>query len=192
MLLVAVPVLSLAALTLFTEEIAFAVERLGVEDTVDARLVQANAGRQMFYAKPLFGWGFDSYDRHDWKFMERVGNAAPTRWDVRYGTSHNTYVTILAETGLFGLFFQFFPVVWWLVRTIRTIPRLPRRGFWSWRLLVVIWLPLISFLTIGQFLDFRFSWFSIGTFWLVLGLVPNMTQAFLGQTYTRMRRRPVT
>ncbi|MFP4393680.1 MAG: O-antigen ligase family protein [Anaerolineales bacterium] len=165
--------------TILADEVAFALKRLGVQDTVDSRIVLANAGREMFYAKPLWGWGFGNYDRYDWKFMVRVGSAAPTDWDINKGTSHNTYLTILAEMGLVGFFLQFFAVLWWLRLTIKVLPRLPREGFWSWRLLVLLWLSIIFYLIATQVMDARFFWHAIGTWWFSLGLVANMVQAYL-------------
>lgn len=165
--------------TVLVDEVQFALERLVVQETVDSRIVLAHAGRQMFYAKPFLGWGFGNYDRYDWKFMERVGNAAPTDWDISKGTSHNTYLTILAETGIVGFFLQFFPVIWWFRWTIKVFPRLPREGFWSRRLLVMIWLSIVFYLIATQVIGARFFWYSIGTLWFSLGLVANMVQAYL-------------
>lgn len=165
--------------SVLADEVLFALERLVVQDTVDSRIVLAHAGRQMFYAKPFLGWGFGNYDRYDWQFMERVGNAAPTDWDINKGTSHNTYLTVLAEMGIVGFFLQFFPVVWWLWLTIKVWPRLPRMGFWSRRLLILLWLSIIFYLIATQVMDARFFWQSIGTWWFSLGLVANMVQAYL-------------
>jgi O-antigen ligase len=133
----------------------------------------------MFRAKPVFGWGFGTYDRYDWQFMERVGNAAPTSWDVQHGTSHNTYITILAETGVVGFFFLFLPLIWWLVLSIKVLPRLPRQGFWSWRLLVVLWLPILFYLISTQVMDMRFFWYQIGVWWMLLGLIASLVQTYL-------------
>jgi O-antigen ligase len=165
--------------SVLSSEFAFAVERMTTEDTIDSRIVLAHAGERMFYAKPLLGWGFGNYDRYDWRFMERVGGATPTDWDINKGTSHNTYLTILAEMGIVGFIFQLIPLVWWLGLTIKVLPRLPKRGFWSWRLLIAMWLSNGFYLVVSQFVDMRFFWFSIGLWWLTLGLIGNLVQTHL-------------
>ena len=189
LVLAAVSIIIVLSASVFAAEASFAIQRLNTEDTIDSRLVLQHAGEQMFLAKPFLGWGYASYELYDWTFMERVGNSAPTKWDVQKGSSHNTYLTILAEMGAIGIFFYFFPAFWWLVRTIKTMPYLPRQGFWSWRLLIVIWLSVIAYLSIGAVIDMRFSWFSLGAFWLTLGLVANMIQSYLSPSHSEALER---
>jgi O-antigen ligase len=174
---VAVPIAIVLSTTVFTNEVETAISRLVTQDTVNSRIVLANAGERMFYARPIWGWGFASYDRYDWKFMQRVGTAAPTLWDVQHGTSHNTYLTILAEMGAVGFFFQFFPLLWCIFRTRRAWTRAPRHGFWSRRLLIVMWLPIVFYLVSSQVVDMRFFWFNIGLLWLNLGLVASTVES---------------
>lgn len=177
--LLAIPIILALSVSVLSAEMSVAFKRLNTQDTIDSRLVLAHAGKEMFYAKPLLGWGFGNYDRYDWKFIEPVGNAAPTWWDVEVGTSHNTFLTILAEMGVIGFFFQFFPLLWWFILTIKVAPRLPSDGFWSWRLLTTLWLPIIFFLVIGQAADMRFFWSCIGIWWFVLGLIGGVVSAYL-------------
>lgn len=163
---------------LMAQEFATALTRLETQDTVDSRIVLAHAGERMFALKPITGWGFGNYDRYDWQFMERVGNAAPTNWDVQYGTSHNTFLTILAETGLVGFSTQFFPLFWWAIQSLRVWRRMPRRGFWSRRLLAVLWLSILFYLVASQVVDMRFFWFQIGTWWATLGLIGSLVERY--------------
>jgi O-antigen ligase len=188
--LIATPIIIILAATVFADEINDALVRLETQDTIDSRIVLAHAGEKMFFAKPITGWGFGNYDLYDWKFMERAGNAAPTFWDVTYGTSHNTYLTILAETGLVGFLLQFFPLGWWLVLSIKAWPLLPKAGFWSRRLLAILWLPILFYLIASQVMDMRFFWFHIGTWWLTLGLIGSIVQTNLkGQSGLSIRTR---
>jgi O-antigen ligase len=144
------------------------------QSSANARVVLNDAGMQMFYAKPIFGWGFDRYDKYYWRFMRRVGNVAPGDWEIKQGTSHNTYITILAETGLIGFTVYFFPILWWFISAIRVFPKLPKTGLWSQRLLLIIWLAIAFRLLESQTTDMRFSWFSIGMLWFLVGLSANM------------------
>ena len=173
---VAAPIVAVLSTTVFSGEVKIALNRLVTQDTVNSRIVLANAGERMFYARPVWGWGFANYDRYDWQFMQRVGNAAPTLWDVQHGTSHNTYLTILAEMGAVGFFFQFFPLFWCIYRTRQAWFQSPRHGFWSRRLLIVMWLPVLFYLVSSQVVDMRFFWFNIGLLWLNLGLLASTAE----------------
>jgi O-antigen ligase len=128
----------------------------------------------MFLARPFLGWGYGNYDLYDWQFMERVGNIAPNIWDIKRGTSHNTYMTMLAETGAIGFLTYAFPVFWWLGHTIKALLRLPKQGFWSQRLLIIMWLSVGFYILVAQAVDMRFFWFSQTVLWLTLGLISNM------------------
>jgi O-antigen ligase len=70
--------------------------RFGVTDTVTTRLAIQHLSLKLFREKPLFGWGYNTFDQakmtvhaRDW----RIGNL----------TSHDTYLTVLVELGLVGL-----------------------------------------------------------------------------------------
>jgi O-antigen ligase len=179
LILITLPVIIGLSTTVLANEVAYASQRLNTENTVESRLILAHAGEQMFLAKPLLGWGYDNYDRYDWRFIERVENAAPTTWDIQLGTSHNTYLTILAEIGAVGFLFYTFPAIWWLYLTFRVLPRLPKEGFWSWRLLIMMWLSVGFHIVVSQFMDMRFFLFSTTLLWLTLGLIANMVQSYL-------------
>jgi len=166
-----VPVMMLLAVGPLSNTFGWAVQRLENEQTVESRMVLAHAGKQMFLAKPIFGWGYGSYDLYDWRFIERLDNVAPTRWDLEKGTSHNSYLTILAETGVVGLLLYVFPVLWWFGLTVKKIHRVPIGDFWDRRLLILMWAFVLFYALITQFFDIRFFWFTQGTVWLVLGLI---------------------
>lgn len=177
LLLVVTPIIAILSSSVLAEEFTFALQRLNTQDTIDSRVVLAHAGEQMFYARPVFGWGFGNYDRYDWQFMERVNDAVPTVWDIRYGTSHNTYLTILAETGVIGFSFLFLPLFWWVKPTIKALPMLPREGIWSRKLLISLWLTALFYLISSQVMDMRFFWLHIGTFWMTWGLIATLAQS---------------
>jgi len=177
--LLVVAVAFIVSTGLLASEFAHAYERFKTDTTIQDRIVLANAGKRMFFARPLLGWGYDNYDRYDWRFIERVGNAAPTTWDIQSGTSHNTYLTMLAEMGVIGLLLYSFPVLWWLCLTFRVLPRLPKEGFWSRRLLVILWLPVGAYLVVSQSVDMRFFLDPPTLVWFSLGLVANLVQHYL-------------
>jgi O-antigen ligase len=172
------PVMVILSASVLAHEVAFAYERLlgeASKRSAEVRLIYFEAGKNMFLARPFLGWGYGNYDLYDWKFMERVGNVAPSRWDIYHGTSHNTYLTMLAETGAIGFLAYAFPIAWWLGHTIKALPRLPKRGFWSQRLLIIMWLSVGFYVVASQGVDLgRFFWFNHTVLWLTLGLIANM------------------
>ncbi|MDM8520006.1 O-antigen ligase family protein [Anaerolineales bacterium HSG6] len=178
--------------TVFGNELNYALSRLNSAQTAGSRLVLANAGQRMFYEKPIFGWGYGSYDLHDWKFMERVGDYVPRQYEIKQGTSHNTYLTILAETGIIGFSLYVFPYVWWLIMTVVIWPRLPRgqpsMEFFDWRFFMMLWACLWFIITVSQFVDARFFWFTIGTQWFTLGLIANFIDRYLNSDEMTMPR----
>jgi hypothetical protein len=83
-------------------------ERLGVTETVRARDKIERVSLALFREKPLFGWGYDTFDE--------AKLTVPGR-DPRYDalTSHNTLLTVLDELGLVGLALLLLPwaVIGW-------------------------------------------------------------------------------
>lgn len=168
--------------TFLSDELTFAVERLNSAQSAGSRLILGNAGQKMFLEKPLLGWGYGTYDVHDWKFMERVGNFVPRRYEIKQGTSHNTYLTILAETGVIGFSLYIFPFFWWLIASLLIIPKLrqPENNtrFLNKRFFILLWANIGFVVTIGQFVDLRFFWFVIGEQWMCLGFIANMVEHY--------------
>lgn len=176
---IVLPIMIVLGQSVLANEIAHATERLNNQDTAEGRVVLAYAGQQMFLAKPIFGWGYNQYDRYDWRFMRRVSNVAPTKWDIEKGTSHNSFLTMLAETGLVGFALYFIPVIGWLILSLKALPRLPKTGFWSWRLIIIAWLPIVFQLVTAQTVDYRFFLVPLTVMWLILGIIASITQRYL-------------
>lgn len=177
LILIVLPVTVILSATVMANEVTYAYERLTGEagkQSAESRLIHGQAGKKMFLVRPFLGWGYGNYDLYDWKFMERVENVAPGSWDINHGTSHNTYLTMLAETGAIGFLAYAFPAAWWLGLTIKALPRLPQQGFWSRKLLMIMWLSVGFYILVAQILDMRFFWFNHTMLWLTLGLISNM------------------
>ena len=181
LILILVPILVILSAGPLADEVAWAYERLNTEATAESRIVLAHAGRQMFLERPILGWGYGNYDLYDWKFIERIGNVAPSKWTIQKGTSHNTYLTILAEMGAVGLVLYIIPALWLLALTIKALPRLPKRGFWSRRLLFILWLSVGFHVVVSQFMDMRFFLFSVTLLWLTLGIIYSVVEPYLKQ-----------
>lgn len=144
----------------------YAIERVKTTWSISDRIALDAAGLKMFLKKPLFGWGFGTYDRHARGFVTKVGPIVPSDWATQEAASHCTHLSILAEMGLLGYGLLIFPVVWLAAATfsgqrrLRQDPRLV--GLWA----IVAFLAVVSLLV-----DLRYVAPSLGLAWLVLGLI---------------------
>jgi O-antigen ligase len=174
--LVVLAIVYLLSSSVLEDEIAWASERLTAETSVEDRIIGNNASIEMIKAKPLFGWGYGNYDLFDRLFRTRVADI-PARGE---GTSHNTYLTIMAETGLMTLFLLIFPVGYWLLASRKAWRWLPHTGFWSRSLLIVLWLVILDHVIVSNFMDMiRFNQFGTTVFWMVLALIATVVYPHL-------------
>lgn len=132
------------------------------------------AAYRMFEAKPAFGWGYDNFDVYDRQFMGRVLDFAN---DNKDHASHNWFLSMLAEQGLVGSALFFAPLVWWAVQSIRRWPRIPKRGIWNRKLLILLWLIVLSEIVINNFMN-MIIFFGHGIWWIVLGLIANLVDEY--------------
>jgi O-antigen ligase len=164
------------AVSLFGAEVGWAVQRLTSdksEQNVENRAIGNNALLSMVNARPLLGWGYDSNQALMREFMRPVGDLVPVPRESY--SSHNTYLTIAAELGILGLLLYMLPALWWLWASRRAGRYLPGTGFWSWRLLAVLWLSMLNMLVVGNFIDvISHHWFGTVLWWINLGLIANM------------------
>jgi O-antigen ligase len=125
----------------------------------------------MFQARPIFGWGYDTYNLYASQFIGSVGSIV----FESYHTSHNTYLTILAELGLPALLLYLTPVTWWLLLSLKVLPRMPRSGLCSWHLLALLWLLMLDHFIVSNFMDMiRFNLFGTTIWWMALGFIADL------------------
>ncbi len=82
--------------------------RIAQRENVDVRVVLQQVSLKLAQEKPLFGWGFGSFDRI--KFGVSLDNPALPLAVVLQDTSHNTFLTVLVELGGVGLLLLLFPI----------------------------------------------------------------------------------
>lgn len=173
LVLVAIPITLLLTGTLFINQLQFAEQRLYSQEssqTALSRLPVFVAAYRMFEQKPMFGWGYDNFDRYDRTFQTRFGELVnPDEKDL---TSHNTYLTILAEQGLVGLAFYLLPVLWLLFLTIRDRARLPHGGYMSARMVGLLWLVILGYFIVNNLAPMVVV-FGRGLYWITLGMIAN-------------------
>jgi O-antigen ligase len=173
--LVAVPVVSLLASGPLVSQINWARERLYSERSQESALVRLpviQASLQMFVTKPIWGWGYENFNRYDWQFYHPVEGVLTPLKDL---SSHNFYLTLLAEQGLLGTFLFLFPLFWWLIRSLKRMRNLPAKGFWSRRSLIFSWLFIIAYITINMFHNMR-TVFGLSLWWVELALIANAAE----------------
>jgi O-antigen ligase len=145
-------------------------DRVRQSDTIQSRIGLQEWSLDLAEKKPLFGWGFGSFDRV--KNTEELGSVEgiPIRYMLET-TSHNTYLTFLVELGAIGLLLYVLPFLVYGVRAYRRA-RAPGPDGWiiagSLGSLVVI---VITAATI----DFRFFSFAQMLPWLFLAIVRDGT-----------------
>jgi O-antigen ligase len=180
LLLLFVLVCSILGISLLGGEFSWAYERLTGEQgqqTAESRLISNNALVGMIRDRPLVGWGYASHQTYGVQYITRVGDILPL-WKQGI-TSHNTYLTIAAELGLPALVIYLFPVAWWLIHSVHARRHLPREGFWSWRLVAVLWLSLLHMFVASNFSDLvTFHSFFTILWWMVLGLIASMVAPY--------------
>jgi O-antigen ligase len=157
-----------------SKQMAFAQERMNSEDTANDRWVIWDAGLQMIEAKPIFGWGYENYTLYAGQFQRRVNNYVTPHSHA----SHNNYIAIAAELGLPAFFLFAFPVLWWLMLTLKVLPHMPKEGFWSWSLLILFWMVILDHVVAGSFSDMRHSTIGMGMWWITLGLIATMVDTY--------------
>lgn len=172
--LVATPLL-VAALSVGTlsHQLEWAGERLYSEESTGSaldRLPAFYAAIRMFEARPLFGWGYENFERFDRQFQQRVLDLAN---DNKDHASHNAYLTILAEQGAVGILLYLAPLLWWLFRSIRAYRRLPPGGVAGRSLLVILWLAALNIFVQNSFTP---AWvtYGLGLWWLSLALIGTL------------------
>jgi O-antigen ligase len=140
------------------------------EESALSRLPVVLAAVRMFEAKPLLGWGYESFDRFDREFQRQVGELVYPEKDH---ASHNSYLTILAEQGLIGFLLFLGPAPYWLYRSISARARLPATGLVSRKLLWILWLVIVAHVVVNNFSRMQVP-FGLGMFWLTLGLIASL------------------
>jgi hypothetical protein len=89
----------------------------------------------------------------------------------------------MTEMGLIAFFLYIFPVVWLLILSLKVWRKLPQTGFWSWRLLAMLWLLVLHQFIVSSFMDMISSHlFGTTLWWMTLGLIASMVYSQVGAT----------
>jgi O-antigen ligase len=139
-------------------------DRLGVTGTVTPRVVLAHVSFELFRERPAFGWGYATFDQA----KLTVPTSDPLV--VAATTSHDTFLTVLAELGVTGLLLLVLP---WVAISWRTVAA-------GWRGLIEPWIVggcvgVAAVFVIGAVTyDARFFPLITALPWIALGLAKNV------------------
>jgi O-antigen ligase len=143
--------------------------RFSDKKNVQARVVIDNWSFKLAAEKPAFGWGYGSFDRV--KNASTFSAKPPlTRADVLPFTSHNTYLTILVETGVIGLGLL---LTTWFVVARRSLAETRWGGPNRWALVGLLAILGVWIVNAGTF-DMRFFSFVSALPWLAVGLMRRL------------------
>jgi O-antigen ligase len=139
--------------------------RLTQKQNVEARLVLQDVSFKLIERKPALGWGYDSFDRV--KYDVNVPSSALPLSQALQSTSHDTYLTILVEYGVFGFALFVLP---WLAIGLRGLARVRAPAPDRWFLVAMLGSILLLAINAAT-LDYRFFSFAPMLAWLALALL---------------------
>lgn len=145
-------------------------DRFGVTQTATPRVALSRVALDLFWQRPLFGHGYATFDQAKLNVAVAPGDAE----FVRTLTSHDTYLTVLAETGIVGLALLVVP---WIVISWRALVE-------GWRGRIQPWIvggtvgAVVTFAIGATTYDARFFPLIMAIPWIALGLVRRQ----LGET----------
>jgi O-antigen ligase len=169
--LIVLPVGLILGTTILGPHLTYAKERISSEQSNQSalgRLPVLLAAYRMFEEKPVFGWGYNNFDLFDRQFQGRVGELVnPDQKDL---TSHNIFMTLLAEQGIAGTVLFILPTIWLLGRSLRRYRFLPINGWMSRKTLWLLWLVILSYFVVDNFSPMVVE-FGLSLNWISLGLI---------------------
>jgi O-antigen ligase len=173
--LIAIPTVYFLITGPLSDQLDWAKERLYSEESEQSALIRLpvfQASLRMLAAKPVFGWGYENFNRYDTRFYTPVEGL---RTPVKDLSSHNSYLTLLAEQGLVGTLLFLTPCFWWSMKSVQKIFRMPSESIWGRKSLILSWLFIIAYVTINMFHNMRVP-FGLATWWLGLALIANIIE----------------
>lgn len=179
----------LATADTFDDSRAFARERIGVQNTIDVRIISNYAALRMIAAKPFLGWGYDNFTRYHLDFIKPVGDTPVTD---PYLSSHHTYLGMATELGLIGLMTFLMPWLLLLKRSFTRYKQLPQEGFYSRYLLLILWLGVLFWFIVTNSMNMRLAPWGMTWLGFLLGLIASIVDATEEPPYNNSVNSPIT
>jgi O-antigen ligase len=143
--------------------------RLGVTSTVKIRQELQHLSTDLFRQHPVFGWGYNSFDRA--KLTQSARHA-----DVERYSSHDTFLRVLVELGVTGLVLLVLP---WVVISWRAVAAAHRGRAETW----------IVAASVGALLVYVISALTYDTRFFYIGAAPFIAAAVARTVLVRRKVR---
>jgi O-antigen ligase len=143
--------------------------RVSDKTNVQGRQLLSTWSFQLAARKPVAGWGYGSFDRVK-NSANLSSGSTPRSFGTDY-TSHDTFLTVLVELGVVGIFLLVAP---WLIVARAAIRRAVRPDPGRWALVAFLGILGVWIISAGTF-DMRFFPFVSAFPWLVTGLLRRRT-----------------
>jgi O-antigen ligase len=140
-------------------------DRLTNKTNVQARVLIQHWSIELAKQKPLFGWGYGSFDT-----VKNRANLGGGVIPIAFGTentSHNTFLTVLVEEGSVGLLLRVVPLLMIVLGAARFAMAYPRHRWFVLGSLGVIGVYVIG----ASAIDMRFFSFVPALIWVFAGLL---------------------
>ena len=139
-------------------------ERATNSGNVQARILLDQGSLKLVEKKPLLGWGYNNFDQAN-------ATAGVSSVSVeKYGavlTSHNTFLTVLVNQGIIGLFLFLLP---WVVIPWRTFKDVAGQPDLRWFTVGAL-AALGAYVATANTTDFKYFSFVPAIPWMLLGLL---------------------
>jgi O-antigen ligase len=136
--------------------------RVSNESTIQTRVLIQNWSLDLASQKPIFGWGYGSFDRV--KNQSRFSSGTFNRTAGLANTSHDTFLTILVELGAVGLLLYLTPLVAAFLPIVRGA-----RERMDWEVAALLGIVVVYLISASTF-DMRFFSFVPALPWIAAGL----------------------
>jgi O-antigen ligase len=139
-------------------------QRVTNSDNVQVRVLLQDWSLKLAEEKPLFGWGYNSFDRAKQSVNLTAGEAQKSGLAT---TSHNTYLTILVDYGIIGLLLVAIPWLTILWGAFKDVARRPNSRWFTVGALAA----LVVYVVANNGNDFKYFSFLPAVAWILLGLL---------------------
>ncbi|MBI5739901.1 MAG: O-antigen ligase family protein [Nitrospirae bacterium] len=144
-------------------------------DPVYHRLTLYFAVGKMFLEKPIFGFGFNTFQDVSPKYIQETKIEGIPYYEGG-SRAHDTWTSTLVELGLIGLGFTLFILIAILRIGKKLYDLLPDDGFLSKKFMIIYWAIFINYFANFQFIEMKLFYFPNAVFYMMSGIVVGVYQ----------------
>lgn len=147
-------------------------KRITSQSELDSRIYVAHVQMQMFKAKPLFGHGLWNFDYYKYKYPVRINGIDSGR--IRT-TSHNTFITLLVETGILGLSLYATVlgiILWKWLKAFKLASK--RSDTYTKQLLATVGAATLCYFATAFVIDFKHFMYAEYLLWILFAMITQL------------------